>query len=272
VVAGEQAPALQPVVDSGQGVPVVAGGGHGGDIGDDVGAVFGAGLGDVGEVAGPAGDLPPAGVAGRRVVGGHDAGCRRRQAGIALVIAPAQASGGVPVVVLDQDLPQGLHLGAAQQVRIASGQVLDEPAGIGPGVVHPGLRPGGVLAQADRPAVAAAPVVVHQAFQRVPGGAGEFLQGRADRLGDQLQAGQAPHRRQDMSGVGALGRALADQPWLLQPGQGQVKEPVGPFFLQQALAEVAQHAVVEARIVELEAERVLEVDPAPHRLYGITVR
>jgi hypothetical protein len=30
--------------------------------------------------------------------------------------------------------------------------------------------------------------------------------------------------------------------------------------------------VAEARIVELEAERVLEVDPAPHRLGGVTVR
>ena len=64
---------------------------------------------------------------------------------------------------------------------------------------------------------------------------------------------------------------LADQPGLLQPGQGQVKEPVRPPLLQQPLAEVAQHAVVEARIVEIEAERVLEVDPAPHRLGGVAV-
>src|SRR6185437_16254657 len=48
--------------------------------------------------------------------------------------------------------------------------------------------------------------------------------------------------------------------------------PVRPALLQQPLAEVAQHAVVEARIVEIEAERVLEADPAPHRLGGITVR
>jgi hypothetical protein len=34
--------------------------------------------------------------------------------------------------------------------------------------------------------------------------------------------------------------------------------------LQQPLAEVTQHAEMEAGIVELEAERVLEVDPAPH--------
>jgi hypothetical protein len=48
MVAGEQAPVLQPGVDPGQGLRVGAGGGHGGDVGDDVGPVFGAGLGDVG--------------------------------------------------------------------------------------------------------------------------------------------------------------------------------------------------------------------------------
>jgi hypothetical protein len=113
-----------------------------------------------------------------------------------------------------------------QQVRAAGGQVLQQPAGIRAGVVDPGLRPGGVLAQPDRPTVAAAPAVINHAVQRVPGGTGELFQGCAHRLSDQLQAGQVPHGRQDMGGAGALGGALADQPGLLQPGQGQVKEPV----------------------------------------------
>src|SRR5215467_3267092 len=177
VLAGEQAPALQPGVDPGQGLSVVAGGGHGGDVGDDVGPVFGAGLGHVGEVSRPAGDLAPAGVAGGQVIRGHDAGGGRRQAGAALIVAPAQPPGWVPVVVLDQDLPQGLHPGAEQQARVAGGQVLQQPAGVRRGLIDPGLRPGGVLAEADRAAVAAPPVVTGQAFQRVAGGAGEFLHG-----------------------------------------------------------------------------------------------
>ena len=176
------------------------------------------------------------------------------------------------MVVLEEDLPQGLHPGAGQQVRVAGGQVIQQPAGIRPGLVHPGLRPGGVLAEAGRAAVAAAPVVTGQAFQRVPGGAGELLQGGAHRLGDQLQAGQVPHRRPDVGGVGALGSTLADQPGLLQPGQGQVKEPARPPVLQQPVPEAAQHAVMEAGIVKVKAERVLEIDPAPHRLGGIAVR
>ena len=271
---GEQAPVLQPGVDAGQGQRAGAGGGHGGDVGDDVGAVIGAGLGHVREVSGPAGDLAPAGVAGGQVAGRDDAGGRRRQAAAVVIVAPAQAAGGVPVVVLDHDLPQGLHLGAVQQARKTGCQVLQQQPGVRPGVVHPGFRPGGVLAQADRPAVAAAPLVIDQAFQHIAGGAGDLFQSRAHRLGDQLQAGQVPHGRQDVGGAGALGGALADQPGLLQPGQGQgqVKEPVRPPVLQQALAEVAQHAVMEAGIVEIEAERVLEVDPAPHGLSSTAVR
>jgi hypothetical protein len=225
----------------------------------------------VGEVSGPAGDLAPADVAGGQVAGRDDAGGGGRQAAAIVIVAPAQAPGGVPVVVLHQNLPQGLHLRPVQQVRIAGGQVLQQPAGVRPGLIDPGLRPGGVLAQPDWPAVAAAPVVIDQPGQRVAGGAGELLQGRAHRLGDQFQPGQVPHRRQDMGGVSALRGALADQPGLLQPGQGQVKEPVRPPLLQQPVPEVAEHAVVEAGIVELEAERVLEVDAAPHGLGGIAV-
>ena len=66
--------------------------------------------------------------------------------------------------------------------------------------------------------------------------------------------------------------ALADQPGLLQPGQGQVKEPARPPVLQQPIPEAAQQAVMKAWIIEVEAERVLEVDPAPHRLGGSAVR
>jgi hypothetical protein len=94
----------------------------------------------------------------------------------------------------------------------------------------------------------------------VAGGPGDLLQGRADRLGDQFHAGQVPQGGKDMGGVGALGGALADSPASFPPGPGQVKEPVGPPVLQQPVAEATQHAVVEAGIVEPEAERVLEVD------------
>ena len=55
VLGGEQAPPLQPSVDAGHRCGVRAGGGHGCDVGDDVGAVGGAGLG---RRAGPAPTSP----------------------------------------------------------------------------------------------------------------------------------------------------------------------------------------------------------------------
>ena len=55
-----------------------------------------------------------------------------------------------------------------------------------------------------------------------------------------------------LSDMPRLRGALADQPSLLQPGQRQVKKPVRPPVLfQQPLAEVTQHAVVEAGIVQM---------------------
>nr|WP_245589706.1 hypothetical protein [Amycolatopsis balhimycina] len=115
-------------------------------------------------------------------------------------------------------------------------------------------------------------MLVDQAVQRVVGGAGEFLQCRAHDFGDQFESGQVAHGGQDVGGVGALSGALADQSGLLQTGQGDIEEAVRPAVALEAVAEVAEHAVVEAGIVEFEAERVLEVDTATHRLGGIAVR
>jgi hypothetical protein len=76
-------------------------------------------------------------------------------------------------------------------------EVLQEPEGVVAGGEDPGLGAGGVLAQADRAAVAAPPFLVDQIVQQVPGGAGDFFQHGAYRLGDQLQAGQVAHRGQE---------------------------------------------------------------------------
>ncbi|SEG62644.1 hypothetical protein SAMN05444920_103547 [Nonomuraea solani] len=70
-----------------------------------------------------------------------------------------------------------------------------------------------------------------------------------------------------MSGIGALGGALADQSGLLQKIEKLVRPPV----LQQAVTEVTEHAVVEAGIVQFEAERVREVDATAHGLGGIAI-
>jgi hypothetical protein len=152
-------------------------------------------------------------------------------------------------------------------------QVLEQPAGAPAGGEDSGLGPGGVLAQSNRAAVAAPPVLVdHPDQQQMPGGAGHLLQRGADRLGDQFQPRQAAHRGRHMGGVGALTGALAHQSGLLQALQRQIQQTVDAIVTGQALAEVGQHAVVEARIVQLHGQGVLEVHAAAHRLSRLTVR
>ena len=75
-----------------------------------------------------------------------------------------------------------------------------------------------------------------------------------------------------MGGVGALRGALAHQTGLLETGQREVEEAVSAVALGETVTEVGQHAVVEAGIVQLHGQGVLEVDAAAHRLGGLPVR
>ncbi|WP_274910904.1 hypothetical protein [Streptomyces sp. WZ-12] len=52
-----------------------------------------------------------------------------------------------------------------------------------------------------------------------------------------------------MGGVGALRGALAHESGLLQARERQIEKTVGAVVLGETLAEVGQHAVVEAGIV-----------------------
>lgn len=106
----------------------------------------------------------------------------------------------------------------------------------------------------------------------MPGRAGDFFQRGTDRLGDQFQPGQVAHRGQDVGGVGALRGALAYESGLLQAGERQIKKTVGAVILGEALAEIGQHTVVEAGIVQLHGQRVLEIDAAAHHFRRLPVR
>lgn len=150
-------------------------------------------------------------------------------------------------------------------------EVFQEPEGVVAGGPDPGLGLGGVLAQADRPAVAAPPLLIDQLVQQVRGRTGDFFECGADRLGDHLQAGQVAHRGQDVGGVGALCGALAHEAGLREAGQREAEEAVGAVVFGETVSEVGQHAVVEAGVVQLHGHGVLEVDAAADRLGGLPV-
>jgi hypothetical protein len=151
-------------VDAGQSLRVVAGGVGGGHLRDHVDVVGSAGLGEMRDEPFPAGGMAAARVADRRIVGRHDRGRRRRQPAV-LGCAPAQAAGPVTVVVLHHDLPQSPDPEAGQLIRHVLSKVLQQPDGVAACGEDPALGTGGVLAQTDRAAVAAPPLLVDQAVQ-----------------------------------------------------------------------------------------------------------
>ena len=75
-----------------------------------------------------------------------------------------------------------------------------------------------------------------------------------------------------MGRVAALPAARLEQPARLARLQQFAEQALLGAALEQAGAELAQDRVVEAGIVELEAEQVLPVDAGAHRLGGTPVR
>ncbi|MFJ6433355.1 hypothetical protein [Streptomyces sp. NPDC091416] len=117
-------------------------------------------------------------------------------------------------------------------------EVFQELDGVVPGGEDSGLGLGGVLAQADRAAVAAPPVLVDQLVEQVRGAAGDLVECGTDCIGDQLQPGPIAHGGQDVGGVGALRGALAHQSGLLEAGQREVEKTVGPAVFGEAITEI----------------------------------
>ena len=99
----------------------------------------------------------------------------------------------------------------------------------------------------------------------------ERVQRVAQRLADRLQPVEGPDRRHHRGRVGPLPPARPDQPRRPTARQQQVEEQRLLRAHQQPRAERAQHRVVEAGVVQRQAERVLPVDPASHRLGGLAV-
>lgn len=143
--------------------------------------------------------------------------------------------------------------------------------GVTVGLGEPGDRVAGLGTQAHRAPITLGPLGGDQRLEQLGRDHGEFLQRGPDRFQHELQACQLPGSGQDVGGVGALASPLSDQPGFPQTCQGEVEQSVGVVVLGQPVAEVAQHAVVEAGIVQLQSQGVLEVKAAAHLLGNLTV-
>lgn len=66
-------------------------------------------------------------------------------------------------------------------------------------------------------------------------------------------------------------RPPREQPRVPGLGQEQVQDVATVVVPGQAVPELAEHRVVEARVRQFQAQRVLPVDPAADGLRGLTV-
>ena len=82
---------------------------------------------------------------------------------------------------------------------------------------------------------------------------------------------QRPHRRDHVRGISALLPARLDQPVRRQLRQQRVQHRLLQPVPGDPAAELAQHAVIEPRISQPQPERVLPVQPGPHRLGRLPV-
>ena len=74
-----------------------------------------------------------------------------------------------------------------------------------------------------------------------------------------------------MRGIGALLAARAEQALGDQPGQQQVQHLLLRPMLDHPGPELAEHSVVEPRVVQVQPQRVHLVQPHPHRISGLPV-
>ena len=123
----------------------------------------------------------------------------------------------------------------------------------------------------DAAAVAFIPGGRGEGAQPIGLGRGDRVEGGAQRLAQELEPVQLAHGGEDVGGIGALPAAGLEQ----AVGAARLEHPLQQALLgaagEQAAAEVAQKAEVEAGVAQLQVEQILPVDARPHRLGGLAI-
>ena len=115
----------------------------------------------------------------------------------------------------------------------------------------------------DPSVVARVPARRGERAQPVGGDRRDRVQGGTQGLGHQLDPVQVAHGGQHVRAVRSLTPAGLEQPARVRRVQHAGEQALGGALLDQAPAELAQDAVVETRVGEIEGEQVLPVDPCP---------
>ena len=91
------------------------------------------------------------------------------------------------------------------------------------------------------------------------------LQRDTHRLRDQLHPAEPANRRQHMRRIRALPTSPSHQPHLGKPIDHQRQQQISTITLSQTVPELAEHRMIESRLGQLHAQRVLPADATRHR-------
>src|SRR3954451_8288078 len=123
----------------------------------------------------------------------------------------------------------------------------------------------------DPAAIALVPSRGAQATQPVRSNGRRGIEGRPQRLGDKLQPIERANSRQHMRGVSPLPPPGLEDAEL----SGDLEHPLQQALLratsQKTISKLAEDTKVKARVGQLEAEKVLPIDPRPDRLSRLSV-
>ena len=97
------------------------------------------------------------------------------------------------------------------------------------------------------------------------------VQCRAQRLAEQFQTVERAHGGEDVGAIGTAAPACFQQALFACRVEQPLEQPSARIVLEQAGAELAQHAEVDARIIQLEREQILPVDAATHGVGGLPI-
>ncbi len=262
-------------MNRGQRAQVGGGGRHGLDVGDEVGAAFFAGLGEVDLVAHPV-DLPLPRVACLGVVGRLD----RFGGGPHLLGLPQSRPAARFlrwVVLLRPHPPEHVHglqlvqpcgrvfgLHRAQEIEAVGADLFGQ-------LLSLGVAPG-------QPKLLHARTVAFEPFVRRPapepprGDGCQHVQRGPQRLAYALQPAHRLDRREHVGRIRALLAPGLEKPPILALRQQLLEEQVLDAPGQHPGAELAQNREVEAGILQLQAQRVLPIYARAHGVGRLPVR
>src|SRR4051812_12640930 len=123
----------------------------------------------------------------------------------------------------------------------------------------------------DPAAIALVPSRGGQGTQPVRSNGRRGIEGRPQRLGDKLQPIERANGCQHMSGVSPLPPPRLEDAEL----SGDLEHPLQQALLratgQKTVSKLAEDTKVKARVGQLEAKKVLPIDPGPDRLSGLSI-